>query len=94
MMTQAERFALDYKGQSGVDGPHPCALVLAEEPRVLVRVPGGVELPAEGRRVGQRRLEPLTGAAEGRRLLLSHLGVDAPVCVLEPSHRRRATAST
>ena len=93
VVTQAERFALDHKGQTGVDGSHSRALVLTEKARVLVRIGGQVELPAEGGHVSERRLEPLTGAAERRRLFLGDLGVDAPVRLLKPRHRRRATAS-
>ena len=93
VVTQAERFALDHEGQTGVEGSHSRALVLAEKARVLVRIGGRVELPAEGGYVSERRLEPLTGAAERRCLFLSNLGVDAPVRILKPRHRRRATAS-
>jgi len=93
MLTQAERFALDHEGQAGVDGSQARALVLAEEARVLARIRRRVELPAEGGHVCERRLQTLTGAAERRRFFLSDLGVDSPVRLLKPRHRRRATAS-
>jgi len=92
-MPEPERFALDQEGQTGVDGADSRALVLAEKPCQLFGIRGGVELPAKGHDVRERRLESLAGAAERRRLLLSDLGVDPPVRILEPSHRRRATAS-
>jgi len=92
-MTQADRFALDHEGEAGVQGAQPRALVLAEEARVIGGIRAGVELPAECSDLRERRLEPLAGAAERRRLLLRDLGVDSPVRVLKPAHRSRATAS-
>ena len=69
------------------------ATAAVEKARVLVRIGGQVELPAEGGHVSERRLEPLTGAAERGGLFPGDLGVDSPVRLLKPRHRRRATAS-
>jgi hypothetical protein len=93
VVAQTERFALDHENQAGLDGSQTRALVLAEKAHALVRIRGGVELPAEGGHVRERRLETLTGAAERRRLFLGDLGVDSPVRLLKSRHRIRATAS-
>ena len=93
MLAKPERFALDHEGQPGVDGSHPGALVLAQQARVLVGIPGRVELPSERGRVCERSLEPLTGPPERACPFLGELVVDPPVRVLEPTHRMRATAS-
>ena len=62
MIAKPERFALDHEGQTGVDGSHSRALVLAEEARALGGIRGVVKAPPEECRVRQGRLEALAGA--------------------------------
>ena len=93
MLAKPQGFALDHEGQPGVDGSHPGALVLTQQARVLVGIPGRVEPPSERGRVREGGLEPLTGPPERACPFLGELVVDPPVRVLEPTHRMRATAS-
>jgi hypothetical protein len=93
VVPKPDGFALDQEGETGVDGADSGTLVVAEQAFLLLHIRGRVEPPAELPRVGEGGLESLAGAAEGRRLLLRDLGGDPPVGILEPSHRKRATAS-
>ena len=68
MVAKAERFALNHEGEPYVNGADPRALVLTQEARLLDGIRRGVEPPAEGRHVRERRLESLAGAAERGRL--------------------------
>jgi hypothetical protein len=93
MVAKAESLALDQERRPGVDRPKPRALVFAEQASLTLDAGRGREPAAELGRVGERGLEPLPGAPEGRCPFLSELGVDSPVRIVESAHRQRATAS-
>src|SRR4029450_1025015 len=75
-------------GSRGPDGRGRLAFARSRTRRegVLVRIGGWVDRLAGGGPVRERRLEPLTAAAERRRLFLGDLGVDAPVRIVKPRH--------
>jgi hypothetical protein len=93
VVPKSEGLALDHEREPGVDGLQPRALVLAEQPRLILDTGGEVEPAAELGRVSECCLEPLAGPAERRGLFLGELGVDPLVRFPESAHRQRATAS-
>jgi len=82
VMADPERLALDQEREARLTSPRAGDLVVLEEARPLRRVGAPVDPPGDRRGGLESRLEPLTGAAEGRRLFAEDLGLDELVRLL------------
>jgi hypothetical protein len=93
VLAEAHRFALNEQRQARLGGTAAGLSVLAGQAPARLGLQGRVQGGHQARHLGERLLEPLTGAPQGRRLLGEDLLLDALDSVSAAAVQRRLRAT-